>query len=55
MARFRFAFTEVSTGYIEVWADSEDEAREKAETYEGDMFVKDSNLVLRECIEKEGK
>ena len=49
--RFRIEFTEVSVGFVEVLAETEDEAREKAECYEGDMFTKNSSLDLGKCIE----
>lgn len=51
--RFRIEFTEVSVGFVDVWAETEDEAREKAECYEGDMFTNNSSLDLGDCIEVE--
>lgn len=49
--RFRIDFKEVNYGFVEVWAETEDEAREKAECYEGDMFTNKSYLDLGDVSE----
>ena len=52
MKRFLINFKEVSFGVIEVFAETEDEAREIAEC-EGYRFVDDSKLELKDvhCVE----
>ena len=47
MKRFLINFTEVSFGVIEVFAETEEEAREIAEC-EGQRFVDDSKLELKD-------
>lgn len=49
--RFRIEFKEVNYGFVDVWAETEDEAREKAEGYEGDMFTNKSYLDLGDVSE----
>lgn len=49
--RFRIEFKEVNYGFVDVWAETEDEAREKAESYEGDMFTNKSYLDLGDVSE----
>ena len=44
--RFRIEFKEVNYGFVDVWAESEDEAREKAECYEGNLETTKSYLDL---------
>ena len=52
MARFRFAYTETNTGFIEIEADSLDEARELLDDgEEGDTFINKSTNEVGELIE----
>ena len=53
MKRFLINFKEVSYGVVEVCAENEDEAREKAESYEGDLMVHKSDLELSEVVLEE--
>jgi hypothetical protein len=53
MKRFLINFKEVSYGVVEVFAENEDEAREKAESYEGDLMVHQSDLELSEVVLEE--
>lgn len=53
MKRFLINFKEVSYGVVEVFAENEKEAREKAESYEGDLMVNDSYLELSEVVLEE--
>lgn len=53
MKRFLINFKEVSYGVVEVFAENEDEAREKAESYEGDLMVNKSYLELSEVVLEE--
>ena len=50
MHKYKFSFTEVSYGVVEVFADSEAEAREIAEC-EGCRFVHNSNMEVGEVCE----
>lgn len=51
MTRFRFAYTETNTGFIEVEADSLDEARELLDDGEGDTFINKSSNEVGELID----
>lgn len=53
MKRFLINFKEVSYGVVEVFAENEDEARELAEGYEGDLMVNHSDLELGEVVLEE--
>ena len=53
MKRFLINFEEVSYGVVEVFAENEDEARELAEDYEGDLMVNKSYLKLGELVSEE--
>lgn len=53
MKRFLINFKEVSYGVVEVFAENEDEARELAEGYEGDLLVNQSELELGEVVLEE--
>lgn len=53
MKRFLINFEEVSYGVVEVFAENEDEARELAEGYEGDLMVNKSYLNLGEIVSEE--
>lgn len=53
MKRFLITFEEVSYGVVEVFAENEDEARELAEGYEGDLMVHKSYLKLGELVSEE--
>ena len=52
MKRFLIEFKEVSYGVIEVFAETEEEARENADS-EGIRFVNDSNLELGKITNEE--
>lgn len=53
MKRFLINFKEVSYGVVEVFAENEEQAREKAECYEGDLMVNQSELELGEVVLEE--
>lgn len=53
MKRFLINFKEVSYGVVEVFADNEEEARELAQDYEGDLMVNKSHLELGEVVREE--
>lgn len=53
MKRFLIEFKEVSYGVVEVFADNEEEARELAEDYEGDLMVNKSELDLFDVVLEE--
>lgn len=53
MKRFLINFKEVSYGVVEVFAENEEEARELAESYDGDLLVNDSYLELGEVVLEE--
>lgn len=52
MKKFLIEFKEVSYGVIEVFAETEDEARDIADS-EGTRFVDDSNLELGNITDEE--
>lgn len=51
MPKFRFLTTNVEYGFIDVEADDIDEAREKAEAFDGDYFVHKNTLTRLEYDE----
>lgn len=51
MKRFRFEFTEVCYGVVDVYAENEDEARELAEC-EGERYVNKSDMDLGDLQEE---
>ena len=51
MAKYRMAISYVAFGCIDVEADSLDEAMEKAESFDGDYFVHDSEITDKDLIE----
>lgn len=53
MKRFLINFKEVSYGVVEVFAENEDEARELAESYDGNLLVNKSDLELGEVALEE--
>lgn len=53
MKRFLIEFKEVSYGVVEVFAENEEEARELAEDYEGDLMVNNSELELYDVVLEE--
>lgn len=55
MKRFLIKFKEVSYGVVEVFAETEEEARELAEEYDTDstLLVDTSELELRELVSEE--
>lgn len=53
MKRFLIEFKEVSYGVVEVFADNEEEARELAQDYEGDLMVNNSELELYDVVLEE--
>jgi hypothetical protein len=53
MKRFLIEFKEVSYGVVEVFADNEEEARELAQDYEGDLMVNKSELDLFDVVLEE--
>ena len=52
MKKFLIKSKEVSYGVVEVFAETEEEAREIAET-DGTLLVNNSNLILFEVISEE--
>ena len=52
MTKFRIEYKEVSVGFIDVYADSLDEAMEKAEVGDGDAFINDSEIEVGSLIEE---
>ena len=53
MKRFLIEFKEVSYGVVEVFAENEEEARELAQDYEGDLMVDKSDLDLFDVVLEE--
>jgi hypothetical protein len=53
MKKYLIAFEEVCRGVVEVVAMNEEEARELAYAYEGDMMVHKSSLELGEVVQEE--
>lgn len=53
MKRFLIEFKEVSYGVVEVFAENEEEARELAQDYEGDLMVNNSDLELYDVVLEE--
>lgn len=53
MKRFLIEFKEVSYGVVEVFADNEEEARELAQDYEGDLMTNKSELDLFDVVLEE--
>ena len=53
MKRFLIEFKEVSYGVVEVFAENEEEARELAQDYEGDLMVNNSELELYDVVLEE--
>ena len=53
MKRFLIEFKEVSYGVVEVFAENEEEARELAQDYEGDLMVNNSELELHNVVLEE--
>jgi hypothetical protein len=51
MKKFIFNVKEVSIGIVEVFAENEEKARELAENYEGNLLIKNSNLIVGEVID----
>lgn len=51
MKKFIFNVKEVSIGMVEVFAENEEKARELAENYEGNLLIKNSNLIVGEVID----
>ena len=52
MPKFRFEYKEISVGVIDVYADSLEEAMEKAEVGDGDAFINDSEVEVGSLIEE---
>lgn len=52
MTKFRIEYKEVSVGFIDVYADSLEEAMEKAEVGDGDAFINDSEIEVGSLIEE---
>lgn len=48
--RFLFAYNEVATGVVEVYAETEEEARELAQCGEGDIHIKKSQEDIGELL-----
>ena len=53
MKRFLINFKKVSYGVVKVFADNEEEARELAQDYEGDLMVYKSELDLFDVVLEE--
>lgn len=53
MKRFVFKIEERSVGVVEVYANSEDEARELAEEYEGMLHIKESDITVGDLMHVE--
>lgn len=53
MKTFRFAYTEIGVGFIDVIAENEDDARAMAESLDGDTntFIRDINTEVGKLIE----
>ena len=51
MKKFRFAYSETSVGFIEVYAENEDDASWKVSCGEGDVFIKSAYGDVGELIE----
>lgn len=51
MKRFMFAYNEVATGVVVVYAEDEDTAREMAEMGDGDVHINKSNEDVGELID----
>lgn len=50
MEKFLFEVKEVSIGMVEVFAENEESARELAENYEGNLLIKNSELIIGKVI-----
>lgn len=53
MKRFIFKVEERSVGVVEVYANSEDEARALAENYEGMLHINESDIVVGDLMHVE--
>lgn len=53
MKRFLINIKEVSYGVVEVFAENEEQAREKAESYEGDFLINQSELEFGDVVLEE--
>jgi hypothetical protein len=51
MAHFRFAYKEINVGFVEIDADSEEEARNLLETEGYDPYINDFEIEIGELIE----
>lgn len=51
MARFRFAYKETNVGFVEINANSEEEARDLLETEGCDPFIYNTEIEIEELIE----
>ena len=51
MAKYRIAITNVEYGFIDIEADSLDEAMEKVESFDGDYFVNKNEIINADFIE----
>lgn len=51
MAKYRIAITNVEYGCIDVEADSLDEAMEKVESFDGDYFAHENEIINADLIE----
>lgn len=51
MKKFLFNVKEISIGMVEVFAENEEKARKLAENYEGNLLIKNSELVIGEMID----
>jgi hypothetical protein len=51
MAHFRFAYKETNVGFVEIDADSEEEARDLLETEGYDPYINDFEIEIGELIE----
>lgn len=51
MAHFRFAYKETNVGFVEIDADSEEEARNLLETNGCDPYICDCDTEIGELIE----
>lgn len=51
MAKYRIAITNVEYGCIDVEAVSLDEAMEKVESFDGDYFVHENEIINTDLIE----
>lgn len=53
MKKYRFEYREECVGVIDVYAETEDEARELAESFDGDVQVYKGNPEIGELMEIE--